>query len=62
MVKLIGAYLLIFVAMVGLFLACRGMDAVSWALRDWFRNRQQDQPDPHGRARQNDDAERRGQT
>jgi hypothetical protein len=46
MVKLIGAYFLIFVAMVGLFLACRGMDAASCALRDWFRKRQQDKAGP----------------
>ena len=46
MVKLIGAYFLIFVAMVGLFLACRGMDAVSCALREWFRSRQQDESGP----------------
>ena len=44
MVKLIGAYFLIYVAMVGLFLACRRMDAVSCALREWFRNRQADKP------------------
>ena len=46
MVKLIGAYVLIFVAMVGLFWACRGMDAASCALRAWFRNRQQDEAGP----------------
>ena len=46
MVKLIWAYSLIFVAMVGLFLACRGMDAASCALREWFRGRQQDKPAP----------------
>jgi hypothetical protein len=47
MVKLIWAFLLIYVAMLALLMACRGMDAASSALRDWFRNRQPGRPDPY---------------